>query len=391
MVNGSVILGMAQVFQATPLGSQNAQQYLLYNIILLILWFGVFPWFYEMFQLWRYQSQVSSFLNRLRFFMNNNISQVMDFIVNKVSEDKHLIEGRIRDLMEMVIIEPTSIEPEGLVRKYKMLISSYNDRLERDVIRLMPSLGNNRPMVQNFTNVIDVLRELNFIYKVIDHYYRLAMKYKSYYLLIQLAAILPLLKEEIDALNGSVPVFLKGQPIGDSAGPLTVFRFKNLCSGLNVISNSVKDTYLASCMFKDRKIYLVKAEGPGGTVGHLDDAIKYIYEGINARPRLMITIDAALKLEGEESGSIAEGLGVAMGGIGVEKFNIESVATKYGTPIYAILVKMSMPEALNAMSKTIDEAVNKVVERLGKVVETYTEPGDEVVIVGVGNTIGVAQ
>jgi hypothetical protein len=58
---------MAQVFQATPLGSQNAQQYLLYNIILLILWFGVFPWFYEMFQLWRYQSQVSSFLNRLRF------------------------------------------------------------------------------------------------------------------------------------------------------------------------------------------------------------------------------------------------------------------------------------------------------------------------------------
>jgi len=105
----------------------------------------------------------------------------------------------------------------------------------------------------------------------------------------------------------------------------------------------------------------------------------------------MITIDAALKLESEESGSIAEGLGVAMGGIGVEKFNIESVATKYGTPIYAILVKMSMPEALNAMSKTIDEAVNKVVERLGKVVETYTEPGDEVVIVGVGNTIGVAQ
>ncbi len=391
MVNGSVILGMVQVLQAPPLNSQNAQQYLLYNIILLILWFGIFPWFYEMFQLWRYQSQVSGFLNRLRFFMNNNISQVLDFIMSKVNEDKRLIEGRIRDLMEMVIIEPTSIEPEGLVRKYKMLINSYNDRLERDVIRLIPSLSSNRPVVQNFTNVIDVLRELNFIYKVIDHYYRLAIKYKSYYLLIQLAAILPLLKEEVDALNGSVPVFLKGQPIGDSAGPLTVFRFKNLCSNLSVINNSVKDTYLASCMFKDRKVYLVKAEGPGGTVGHLDDAIKYIYEGINARPKLMITIDAALKLEGEESGSIAEGLGVAMGGIGVEKFNIESLATKYGTPIYAILIKMSMPEALNAMTKTIDEAVNKVVERLGKVVEAYTEPGDEVVIVGVGNTIGVAQ
>lgn len=386
-----MFLTLAQVFQASPLSSQNAQQYLLYNIILFILWFGVFPWFYEMFQLWRYQSQVGNFLSRLRYFMNNDISQVLDFISSRVNEDRRLVEGKIRDLMEMVLIEPTSIEPEGLVRKYKMLINSYNDRLEKDVVRLIPSISSNKPLVQNFTNVIDVLRELNFIYKIIDHYYRLAMKYKSYYLLIQLAAIIPLLREEIDALNNSIPVFLKGQPIGDSAGPLTVFRFKSLCSNLNVMGDSVKDTYIASCNFKDRTIYLIKAEGPGGTVGHLDDAVRYIYENVNARPKLMITIDAALKLEGEESGSIAEGLGVAMGGIGVEKFNIESIATKYNTPIYAILIKMSMVEALNAMTKTIDEAVNKVVERLGHVIETYTNPGDEVVVVGVGNTIGVAQ
>ncbi|WP_232203748.1 DUF1512 domain-containing protein [Caldivirga maquilingensis] len=391
MVHTLTALGILQVFQVTPVSSQSTQQYILYNIILLVLWFGVFPWFYETFQLWRYQSQVSGFLNRLRVSMNNNITQVLDFITSKVNEDKKLIESRIRDLMEMVIIEPTSMEPEGLVRKYKALINSYNDRLEKDVSRLMPSISNSRPIIQNFTNVVDVLRELNFIYKVIDHYYRLAMKYKSYYLLIQLAAILPLLKEEIDALNGSVPAFLKGQPIGDSAGPLTVFRFKNLCSNLEPIGDSIKDTYIASCNFKGRKIYLVKAEGPGGTVGHLDDAIRYIYESINARPRLMITIDAALKLEGEESGSIAEGLGVAMGGIGVEKFNIESIATKYDTPIYAILIKMSMPEALNAMTKPIDEAVNKVVERLGKVIDSYSDPNDEVIIVGVGNTIGVAQ
>lgn len=111
--------------------------------------------------------------------MNNNITQVLDFITSKVNEDKKLIESRIRDLMEMVIIEPTSMEPEGLVRKYKALINSYNDRLEKDVSRLMPSISNSRPIIQNFTNVVDVLRELNFIYKVIDHYYRLAMKYKS--------------------------------------------------------------------------------------------------------------------------------------------------------------------------------------------------------------------
>lgn len=385
-------LALIQSLQpATVTGTQNLQQYLIYNIILLILWFGIFPWFYEMFQLWRYQSQVSSFLNRLRISMNSNLSQAIDFISSRVNSDRRLIEGKLRDLMEMVIIEPTSMEPEGLVRKYKVLINSYNDRLETDLVNLVPSISSSRHIVQNLTNVVEVLRELNFIYKIINHYYRLAMKYKSYYLLIQLAAILPLLKEEIDALDNSVPVFLKGQPIGDSAGPLTVFRFKNSCTSISPFDEAVKDTYIAKCNFKDRTVYLVKAKGPGGTVGHLDDAVKYIYETMGARPKLIVTIDAALKLEGEDSGSIAEGLGVAMGGIGVEKFNIESIASKYNTPIYAILVKMSMPEALGAMTRQIDEAVNKAVERLTKAIEAYTNPNDEVLVIGVGNTIGVAQ
>jgi len=43
----------------------------------------------------------------------------------------------------------------------------------------------------------------------------------------------------------------------------------------------------------------------------------------------VVTIDAMLKLEGELSGEIVEGYGVAIGGAGVEKYSIEEVLTEY--------------------------------------------------------------
>ncbi len=46
----------------------------------------------------------------------------------------------------------------------------------------------------------------------------------------------------------------------------------------------------------------------------MDDAVNYLLETLNVKPRLVITIDAALKLEGEKTGTITDGLGVAMGG-----------------------------------------------------------------------------
>jgi hypothetical protein len=106
---------------------------------------------------------------------------------------------------------------------------------------------------------------------------------------------------------------------------------------------------------------------------------------------MIITVDAALKLEGEKTGSIAEGVGVAMGGIGVERFNIERIASKYGIPLYAVLIKMSIPEALSAMPKEVEEAVNEAVERVRRVIREGVREGEEVILVGVGNTSGVAQ
>ena len=57
-------------------------------------------------------------------------------------------------------------------------------------------------------------------------------------------------------------------------------------------------------------------------------------------------IDAGLKLEGEPVGEIAEGIGAAIGGPGVDAFKIEEKVTKYKLPLYAVIVKEDVGDAV---------------------------------------------
>ncbi|MBI2624753.1 MAG: DUF1512 family protein [Candidatus Nealsonbacteria bacterium] len=110
-------------------------------------------------------------------------------------------------------------------------------------------------------------------------------------------------------------------------------------------------------------------------------------EGCN--PHIIVTIDAGLKLEGEDSGIVQEGVGTAIGGIGVERYKIEEVATANDIPLYAIIVWQSIKEAISEMTEEIRGSIPEVCSRLDRLVNEKTKPGNTVLIVGVGNTIGV--
>jgi hypothetical protein len=387
---------LQQVLLQTGLGTSQSNAWLIFlsNIIWIAMIFLFF--FQDYVMIWRYAYTVGSFLTNLNRLITNNVNLVINHVDQLLKSNgspknvnKDAIEKTIKDLMDFVVIEPVNAEPTGLMRTLKLLVTTYNDRLEDSIRSLLPSIE--RTLVQNVVDAVDGLRELNFIYKVIMHYYRLSNKYRNPYLMMQVYMLLPILREYVDALNGAISTFLKGQPVGDAAGPLTVYRFMRGCSSVEEIGHNVKDTYIGLCNFEGRRVYVVKARGPGGTVGNLDDGIAYLVERVSVKPRFIITVDAALKLEGEKTGSIAEGVGVAMGGIGVERFNIERIASKYGIPLYAVLIKMSMPEALSAMPKEVEGAVNDAVERVKRVIREGVGEGEEVILVGVGNTGGVAQ
>ncbi|MFB5598442.1 MAG: DUF1512 family protein, partial [Nitrosopumilaceae archaeon] len=101
--------------------------------------------------------------------------------------------------------------------------------------------------------------------------------------------------------------------------------------------------------------------------------------------------DAALKLEGEESASVARGFGAAIGGIGTERFQIEEVATKHNIPIFAIVIKQSVKEAINLMTKDVANKADQVRNQVYEMIKENTKSGQSILVIGVGNTLGVSQ
>ena len=198
---------------------------------------------------------------------------------------------------------------------------------------------------------------------------------------------MPIILQEADALIGAIDAFKKAQPIGDGIGAMAVAKLMLDKEKRSIALNTV----LAESEYKNRHLYLVKAEGPGGNVGQPGTAVEKIINEMGVKIDAIVMIDAALKLEGERTGDIAEGIGAAIGGIGVDRFKIEEVALKYKVPLYAVVIKQSIIEAISVMKKEIAEAVDKVLSIVYRLIEEKTKEGQRVLIVGVGNTIGIGQ
>jgi len=359
-----------------------------FSWLLWIAVFTLFMFFFNEIQLQRYLMQIGNFISFVNVTLNSSIGLVRKALLSKrrAGVTNEEVDSTINRILDFTVIDPVSIEPSGLVSRWKSILTTYTETLEREVTRILG--GNDRVAVLNLATSLEALRYLNLMYKVLDHYYRLARKYKNIYLVVPLFFMLPQLREQVEIINDAISAFLKGTPIGDSAGPYVVYNISKTC-GARLVHRPAQDTVLLECEYEGRRLYIVRAEGPGSTVGRLDDAVEYVLSKMGARLKYIITIDAAAKLEGEKVGAIAEGVGVAMGGIGVERFNIETLAAKYGVPLYAFLIKMGVREALTTMTKEVKSACEDVAKRVLDFVRTNVNPGDSVLIVGVGNTVGV--
>ena len=100
-------------------------------------------------------------------------------------------------------------------------------------------------------------------------------------------------------------------------------------------------------------------------------------------------IDAGLRLMGEKTGDVVEGVGAAIGGIGVEKFYIEDSSTEQTIPIDALICKQSLEDAITTMKRPITRSVPDFVERIKMSIRKRTKEGSSVIVAGIGNTIGI--
>jgi hypothetical protein len=330
--------------------------------------------------------EVENSLHKLRFIKDEGRKITIEAIkeIGKPTTDP---SPRVDRYLEYFTISPQSMDPAGIVNKLDHILDVRDERLKEEVKLMAPQAVGNDVQIYNLENTLEAAMALNYIYKVVRHYYIQGKKTLSLYVIMQLQMILPLVMKEAEAYASALKAFAYGQPIGDGVGPLIASK---LMHGYGV-RKVPKDCVVSTVPFEGRNALVLKAEGPGGNVGKPGEAIETVIEEQQGKLAMVIMIDAGLKLEGELVGEVSEGIGAAIGGPGVDAFKIEEKVTKYNLPLYAVIVKEDIGDAVSPMRKEINDAVDKAIERVRDVVKERTKEGDTVLIVGVGNSIGVGQ
>jgi len=283
---------------------------------------------------------------------------------------------------------PASLDPAGIVPKIDHLVNVRDKRFKSEVAILAPAA--NEVQKNNLEGVLEVAIGLNLIYRVVNHFYLTGKKTMSLYVIMQIQMQLPLVMQLAQAYNAALKAFAEGQPIGDGAGALVAAK---LMVG-NTNRELAKDIVASDVDFEGRKLIVLKSKGPGATVGKPGEAVeKIVEEARNGGDQvaMVVMIDAASKFEGEKSGETSEGVGAAIGGTGVEQFEIEAVATKYGIPVHAVIVKESIEESVAPMTKDISDGTNVALARVKRIILEDTKEGEAVIVAGIGNTVGIGQ
>ncbi len=351
---------------------------------LMTVFFILFIFFGQKIQMRLYLLEIDRGLKRLDFIRISakdlSLKTIKD--VGKPAVDP---STSLNVLLEQFFISPVDMDPAGLVGKFDHLLDVREAKFKDDVRRIAPGAG--EVQLNNLQNLVEASWALNTIYRIVRHFYLLGKKTSSFFIIIQLQALLPLVMQEAEAYLGAARAFAEGQPIGDGIGPLVASKLMKDKEKRKV----EKDVVVAETLMEERRIIALKAEGPGGNVGKPGDAIRSIIEENVGKVTMVIMVDAAVKFEGENSGEVSEGIGAAIGGIGTERFKIEEEATKQKIPVYAIIVKESIQEAITPMKKEIMDAGEKVLERIKSLILERSKPGDTVIVAGIGNTIGIGQ
>ena len=362
------------------LGNLGTISQLLFTVLFIALFFG----FGQKLQMRQFLWDIDKGLRKLDMFRNS----AKDLTLKTVKEiGKPLTDPgpQINVLMEQFLISPVDMDPAGIVGKIDHLLDVRDAKFKEDVRRIAP--GADSSQVMNLENLVEASWALNTIYRIIRHFYLMGKKTNSIFIIIQLQALLPLIIQEAEAYLGAAKAFAEGQPIGDGIGPLVASRLMKDKEKRKV----EKDVVVAETMMEDRRVIALKAEGPGGNVGKPGDAIRTIIEENVGKVSMVVMVDAAVKFEGETSGEVSEGIGAAIGGIGTERYKIEQEATVHKIPVYAVIVKESIQEAITPMKKEIMEAGEKVIERIKSLILERSKPGDTIIVAGIGNTIGIGQ
>jgi hypothetical protein len=349
------------------------------SFIIWIVFFLIFFFFYPRMMV----SQIMWKIERTAKELESMSDKSKRFIIKQVTDkpDKS-IKDSISRFFEFFMITPVGLDPYGYIPKLDHMIKNQRDRFQYFVNQIAPKMDSERKanLQMGLAGGITV----HEIAKIVRHYVELVRQTKNIQIAMVLQMQLPLIEKIARAMYSGTKALSKGEPIGDGLGPLAAADM----IGNSKVTEIEEDVVAARIAMDGRNLIVMKAKGPGGRIGFPGKAVKKIVQ--KGKVIRVITIDAAAKLEGEKTGSLAEGVGVAMGGPGVERSFIEEVVIKNNIPLDSIVVKMSQEEAISPMRKAIKDALPDIRKSVKRSLER-TKRGDTIVVVGVGNTSGVGD
>lgn len=290
---------------------------------------------------------------------------------------KEVVDGT----MDFFLIPPVDLDPYGILAKVEHVIDRAEDRLENIAGQISPE--SDRVWRANIVSLLKGGIGINNIAKIVRHYVEFVKKTNNLQMAMIIQMQMPLIKKIAKAQKKGVEAISGGKPIGDGIAPLIA---ANMIEG--DVKEAARDVIYSKVKMNGRTVFVLKADGPGANLGKLGDAVKKIAEEQKASK--IITIDASLKLEGEVTGKVCEGIGAAIGDPGPEKAKMEEVAMKLDIPLEAYVIKMSLEEAISPLTENIGESISKATDLIKDSIER-TPDGSSVVVVGVGNTCGIGN
>ena len=363
------------------------------SLIISLLWLVLI--FVSMFygqkiQAWKASKEIQTALDKLKKW-NDECKEILITNFKEFADKKKTQKDlmfQLEDFLTFITISPVSLDPYGIIPKFDHLVDVRDNRFKEEVEILAPNADNIQR--SHLENLLEATMAIDFIYRLIRHYLILGKKSKSMILLLQISYQLGLIMAMAKAYYHAAKAFSEGSPIGDGLGPLVVASFIRSVSEDEIKADEItRETIVQEVNFEDRTVFVVRAKGPGGTVGKPGKAIKQLIEQHGDTISRIIMIDAGLKLTGDKTGSIAVGVGAAIGGIGIEKHLIEEASTGKLIPIDALICKQSLEDAITTMKRPITKSVAQFVEKIKTSIRKRTEKGTKIILAGIGNTTGI--
>ncbi len=309
-----------------------------------------------------------------------NMSKAANKMVcKKVGDIRTETRDKVGEFTDFFVVEPSNIDPYGLVQKVDQLIRGMEVRFSEFVDDIAGKKSYSEKQEINYG--LRAAIGLRQISKTVRHFSEIAKKFKNLQVAMILQMQLPIIEKIAESELRGTEAFVNGWPIGDSIGPLVAASYMSKPTQIS------EDVMVDKVTIANRTCFVFKAKGPAPHLGRIDEGITSIMK--KNKIARVVTIDAAQKLEGEPSGGVAEGVGFAMGGVGQREM-IENVLLPKKIPIDSIVIKVGMAEAIMPMKKEVYDALPKARMLVEKAIGR-SKKGEKVIVIGVGNSSGISD